>query len=254
MNTPQNVTSCAVYVDGSFLDGCIGYGAAVIINGTPAHEISGAITDPALLEHRQVGGELYAVLASLSWLKTQNIFSCEIYYDYAGVEMWPTGAWKANKELTKRYAREVRESGVSVLWRKVKAHSGDKWNDRADVLAKQGASSAKGGGSGKKDPEGSPAAAAPALLIGEKQAIVSEAGVRFSSYLSNGQIEASCAGLMNDQYARVEIYEGLDRLGIVDIYYTKQAGLKPDFRAFHDMEMQKFVAMRWISFLESLKR
>ena len=59
---------------------------------------------------------------------------------------------------------------------------------------------------------------------------------------------------MNGQYARVVIYEGLDRLGIADIYFTKQSGLKPDFRAFADMEMQRLAAKRWIAFLESRSR
>ena len=244
---PTEITSCAVYVDGSFIDGKIGYGAAVVSGGECIHEISGAVTDPALLEHRQVGGELYAVLESLAWLRSRNIASCEIFYDYAGVEMWPTGAWKANKALTKRYAREVRDSGVEIRWNKVKSHSGDKWNDHADLLAKRGAA-----GGNPPLSRSSAASSKPAdMPQDEKQALVIRTAEEFAAFLSGGGIEASSEGLMNGQYARVVIYEGLERLGIADVYYTKQAGLKTDLRAFPDMEMQGLVAKKWISFLES---
>ena len=250
MSSSQQPT-CAVYVDGSFIDGKIGYGAAVIIGGELFHEISGAITDPALAEHRQVGGELYAVLETLAWLKSRDILSCMIYYDYAGVEMWPTGAWKANKELTRRYAREVRESGIRITWVKVKSHSGDKWNDHADLLAKKGATGNGGAVSAKTKTAAPSAAAVPQE---EKQRIVLEVAESFAAFISDGVIEASSEGLMNGQYARVVIYEGLDRLGIADIYFTKQSGLKSDLRAFADMEKQRLVAKRWISYLESRGR
>jgi ribonuclease HI len=62
----------------------------------------------------------------------------DIFYDYAGVENWATKRWQAKNEFTQAYAAFVRESGIRVYWHKVKSHSGDYWNDRADELAKQG--------------------------------------------------------------------------------------------------------------------
>ena len=47
---------------------------------------------------------------------------------------------KANKAGTKDYVqfvKEMRESGLDIQFRKVKAHSGVRWNERADLLAKE---------------------------------------------------------------------------------------------------------------------
>ena len=85
----------------------------------------------------------------------------------------------------------------------------------------------------------------------EKQSLVMTTASDFAAFISGGGIEASSEGLMNGQYARVVIYEGLERTGIVDIYCTRQSGLKPDYRAFRDMELQRLMAQKWVSFLES---
>ena len=59
------------------------------------------------------------------------------------------GDWraKANRALVaqcKRALERAREKGCVVGWRHVK-HSGDKWNDRADRLADEGAGAPPGG-------------------------------------------------------------------------------------------------------------
>jgi len=62
-----------------------------------------------------------------------------IYHDYEGIAKWPLGLWKANKEGTiayKSYYDKISQS-VNIKFVKVKGHSGDKYNDVADRLAKQ---------------------------------------------------------------------------------------------------------------------
>ena len=60
-----------------------------------------------------------------------------IHYDYSGLENWAAGTWKTNKELTRNYKAFVNESGIKINWVKSEAHTGDKWNEYADKLAKK---------------------------------------------------------------------------------------------------------------------
>lgn len=126
------------YVDGSYHEGVTGYGVVILRGEEILAEMCGAC-DPAVVgETRQVAGELTAVVRAISWCKRHRISSVEIYFDYQGVESWATRAWKANLDLTKKYGDYIRASGIEIIWRKVKSHTGDKWNDHADELAKRG--------------------------------------------------------------------------------------------------------------------
>ena len=62
-----------------------------------------------------------------------------IYYDYEGIEKWATHQWKANKEGTKNYQRFIDQSKeiIDIHFIKVLAHSGDFYNERADLIAKK---------------------------------------------------------------------------------------------------------------------
>jgi ribonuclease HI len=127
-----------IYVDGSFMGGRIGYGAVIVKDGVMVDELSGSVKNKAMHSMRQVGGEIMAVQYALEWCRQHDVAEVDIFYDYAGVENWPTKRWQAKNEFTQAYATFVQESDIRVYWHKVKSHSGDYWNDRADELAKQG--------------------------------------------------------------------------------------------------------------------
>jgi ribonuclease HI len=86
-----------------------------------------------------VAGELFAVGKAIEWCKKNNVSDVTIHYDYMGVEMWARGKWKTNLSLTRRYREFVQNSGLNIEWVKIKSHSGNKFNDKADALAKSGA-------------------------------------------------------------------------------------------------------------------
>ena len=61
-----------------------------------------------------------------------------IYHDYMGVGKWADDEWKANLEMTRAYNAYIRKArqSMSIRFIKVKGHSGDRYNDLADALAK----------------------------------------------------------------------------------------------------------------------
>lgn len=62
-----------------------------------------------------------------------------IYHDYEGIARWCLGDWKTNKEGTKAYKAfyDGIKDKLHVRFIKVKGHSNDKYNDMADMLAKE---------------------------------------------------------------------------------------------------------------------
>lgn len=146
----QNETSSAdikadlhgyhAYVDGSFLKNKIGYGSVIMEDGKILAELSGKVDDKYAVHH-QIAGELKAVIETVAYCKNNHIEPISIHFDYNGIEKWAVGKWKANKELTRLYQNYMIRQTLAVNWVKVKAHSGDKWNDHADELAKKGSQS-----------------------------------------------------------------------------------------------------------------
>ena len=127
------------YVDGSFdvKTGEYAFGAVIFENGQIS-EHSAKFSDSGMAEMRNVAGEIKGAEFAMRYCVEKGIKSLKIVYDYVGIEAWATGAWKANKEGTKAY-KEYYESikdVLSVEFEKVKGHSGDKYNDMADKLAK----------------------------------------------------------------------------------------------------------------------
>lgn len=125
------------YVDGSHhpTKG-IGWGLVVLRQGEVVHESSGIVDHPDAESMHQVAGEMRAAMEAVQWAKAEGHDAITLAYDYKGVEAWVTGAYTARKPLTKRYRDWMRASGVSLSWLKVAAHSGDRWNDAADSLAR----------------------------------------------------------------------------------------------------------------------
>lgn len=127
------------YVDGSYDKDLKVYGSgAVILYQGEKVTLSESGNDPNLVDMRNVAGEILASKMAMEYALKQGVGSIVIHHDYEGIAKWCTKAWKANKIGTKEYAKyydEVIEK-LEVIFVKVKAHSGDQYNDEADVLAK----------------------------------------------------------------------------------------------------------------------
>ena len=133
------------YVDGSFNQRNFVYGSGmvIIVNNEVVHEQSLSGNDPILAKQRNVAGEMRAAMAAMKFAINNCMTSLVIHYDYLGIEKWVTGEWKQNNDYTKCYHefmnKMMNDHDISVYFRKVKAHSNDRFNDRADELAKKGA-------------------------------------------------------------------------------------------------------------------
>ena len=95
--------------------------------------------DPELASMRNVSGEIFGSMAAMDFAIEHGIKHIAIYHDYAGIEKWCTGDWRANKPGTIAYKKyyEQAKKKVDITFCKVKGHSGDKYNDLADMLAKK---------------------------------------------------------------------------------------------------------------------
>ena len=139
--SPAGRAACAVaYVDGSYhaATGEFACGAVVFWQGK-AFTFSKKFSDPVLSPMRNVAGEIKASEAVMRWCLEHQVPSLEIHHDYEGIARWCTGEWKANKEGTKAYRDFYQQAArrMEIRFVKVKGHSGDRYNDMADSLAKK---------------------------------------------------------------------------------------------------------------------
>ncbi len=128
------------YVDGSYNAATREYACGVVLfHGGHTEYFSRKFSDPERAAMRNVAGEIEGSMCAMNYCLEHGVSSLAIYYDYEGIEKWCTGAWKANKEGTIAYRDFYREASrqVRIRFVKVKGHSGDKFNDLADRLAKQ---------------------------------------------------------------------------------------------------------------------
>ena len=128
------------YVDGSYnvADGSFSYGM-VLIHGGIEQSFCQRFEDEELATMRNVAGEIKGAEAAMRYAVAHGFSKLYIYHDYEGIARWCKGEWKANKDGTKAckaYYDSICDI-LQVMFVKVAAHTGDKYNEIADKLAKQ---------------------------------------------------------------------------------------------------------------------
>ena len=255
---------CEAYVDGSYINGATGYGAVILQNRKVVEELSGRVAASEVNGSRQVAGELAAVKAALNWCMAHSVAKVEIYYDYLGIEKWARGQWKTNQPLTRGYARFVAECPVKIIWHKVASHTGDRWNDRADLLAKQGAGLLPNSPERLLSPDAQ-ASLRPAISSTIPDAINSAtANVqpdlvsdvikkvnKWIEFLMVRGIEATFDRIYNDQFARVYIVRNDKPVGTFDLYNTLKKRFSPYIHNFRDEDLKARIETLWREFLVS---
>lgn len=134
------IDGVVAYVDGSYKasTGEFAYGGIILQDKKEIERFSGKMSDPGLATMRNVAGEIKASEYAMRFCVNKGIRKVYIFHDYEGIAKWCTGEWKANKDGTKKYKSyyESIKDCLEVIFIKVKGHSGDKYNDVADMLAK----------------------------------------------------------------------------------------------------------------------
>ena len=220
-----------IYVDGSCQDEAVGYGLVVLRDEQIVTELCGLVEEEAVQGMRQVAGELRAVYEAIAWCQANGVPEVSVFYDYEGIQKWATGEWRANTSATLAYARSATTWPVVVHWHKVDSHTGNRWNDHADRLARQAA----------MERQALPQKGADPLVDLQDRAAA------FVGFLGQRGIEASFEGLLNSQFARVVI---LPKQGTFDVYNTaKRPMSNPYPHDFRESALQERIERLWQAFL-----
>lgn len=128
------------YTDGSAIGNHVtecGSGAIIIWKDNVV-KICSKLSGP-IVTSKNVTGEIYAAMSAMSFAVQNNIKEIVIYHDYEGIEKWCTDEWTANKQVTRQYRDffSFCSGKTNIKFKKVKAHSGDVYNEIADELAKK---------------------------------------------------------------------------------------------------------------------
>lgn len=127
------------YVDGSYRQASQEFSfGAVLFTPAGQFEYAEKYSDAQLAAMRNVAGEIKGAEYVMRFCLEHGYTSLALYYDYAGIEKWCTGEWKANKDGTAAY-KEFYDSikdRIKIYFIKVAAHSGNIYNERVDELAK----------------------------------------------------------------------------------------------------------------------
>lgn len=128
------------YVDGSYDHKLKKYsfGCILLMPSGDIIEKSGNGDNPASLAIRNVAGEMLGAMYAVKWAMVNGYQEVELRYDYAGIEKWVQGEWKAKNELAQKYAAAMNEwkKSIRLSFLKIAAHTNNKYNDMADELAK----------------------------------------------------------------------------------------------------------------------
>lgn len=129
------------YVDGSFEAslGRYGFGCVILQPDKEPLEYCGSGNKEESAALRNVTGEMLGAMFAVKWAMAHGYTDILICYDYEGVEKWASGVWKARTDLTSKYATAMKEWGrnIHIAFKKIAAHTGNRYNELADQLAKK---------------------------------------------------------------------------------------------------------------------
>lgn len=131
-----------IYVDGSYnmIKNLGGYGLVITKDDKILYEEQRTLYGTGL-SMRNVYGEIVGACRAVELAHKYNIDKITIAYDYEGIEKWATGQWKRKNDYTKKYYEYMKTMRkiIDINFLKIKAHSKNIFNDKADELAKIGA-------------------------------------------------------------------------------------------------------------------
>ncbi|WP_407457992.1 viroplasmin family protein [Fibrobacter sp.] len=131
-----------VFVDGSFTPDFPKSGWAFVVTENDKEIARGAGITAFDAESRNIDGEVMASFQAMKWLDAHDK-SGVICHDYEGIARWAKGEWQAKSNIAKRYVAAAQPYLHRVKFEKVAAHTGVKWNELVDQLAKDAIAKSK---------------------------------------------------------------------------------------------------------------
>lgn len=129
------------YVDGSFSEEKrnYSYGIVILKDGEVIYKENGVGEEKADIKFRNISGEVLAAIKAVEYAIKESYDEITIVHDYQGIASWAMGTWNRNNDLTRNYYAKMSEykKKIKINFRKVKGHSGNKFNDMVDKLAKE---------------------------------------------------------------------------------------------------------------------
>ncbi|MCS7174664.1 ribonuclease H1 domain-containing protein [Pseudothermotoga sp.] len=125
-------------VDGSYRNGICGSGI-VICDGNGMHEFYFWTDDQNLVKLRNVASEILSVLFAIDYALRNRVKHLVVKHDFENLNKWISGEYDAKHPMTvlyKNFINQAEANGLRIEFEKVKAHSKDVCNERADKLAK----------------------------------------------------------------------------------------------------------------------
>ena len=139
---PEPITQnmLTAYVDGSYdvSSGRYAYGCVILEPGGVKHELSGIGQDEDAAVSRNVAGELLGAINATKWAVQHGYDRILICHDYEGIRRWFDRSWRAESRVARLYLEQMDKfrDCIDVKFFKIRAHTGVRYNELADSLAK----------------------------------------------------------------------------------------------------------------------
>lgn len=128
------------FTDGSYEDTKKYYGSGVylFLPDGRTKEISIKGNNPKFVNERNIAGEVIAVFNAVDWVLSNGYDKLTIFYDLQGIGEWASGNWRTNTNCSQFFQKFIldKKDVLDIEFQKVKGHSNNIYNNKADKLAK----------------------------------------------------------------------------------------------------------------------
>lgn len=116
------------------------YSACIIDEQLVEHNVCGSAKNEKYISSANIIGEILGAINAMDWAVSNGYEKLKLYHDYEGLSKWVSGEWKAKSSAAQMYLAIYSDKYADLLYvdfEKVKGHSNNKYNDKADELAKR---------------------------------------------------------------------------------------------------------------------
>ena len=128
------------YTDGSYNKDTneFSYGICIIDFDKNETLLCSKINYPPFAKSANISGEVYGVITALDWAVSNGYEKIKIYHDLLSISKWASGEYSATSDIAKFYVDKLNthyKGFIEYQFEKVKGHSNNPYNEKADHLA-----------------------------------------------------------------------------------------------------------------------